>query len=398
MLARRVGGVQQDSALQPSSSVPEVMTVARHMQVMLDTEGIDAWDQTGQYSVQIFSLAVLLSSLFVYNQMGGIDEAALDRLSLVTEMTKHIRARSGGGAPRTLCMMQCPAHHPAWLRMPTAPPASRSLLQANHTACNATRSTGSGLEEKFTVTMTAGPNTTRELAQFTPSFLWLLRDFYLSLEEDGRKISPREYLETALSNVEGTTAGARAKNGIRDSIKSLFPDRDCFTLVRPMSDEAKLAHLESVPPEQLRPEFREGLSQLVETCFVRAQPKRIQDTILTGPMLAGLVTAYVDAINKGAVPTIATAWQGVAESECRRAADEAERTYREAFNADVPADPASMQAEHARAMGEAKRLYDRVRALRSYFAFQPISGCCCDFLCMHDEQPAWTCAGLLLGK
>ena len=31
-------------------------------------------DQTGQYSTQIFSLAVLLSSLFVYNQMGGIDE------------------------------------------------------------------------------------------------------------------------------------------------------------------------------------------------------------------------------------------------------------------------------------------------------------------------------------
>ena len=35
--------------------------------------------QTGQYSTQIFSLAVLLSSLFVFNQMGGIDEAALDR-------------------------------------------------------------------------------------------------------------------------------------------------------------------------------------------------------------------------------------------------------------------------------------------------------------------------------
>ena len=51
--------------------------------------------QTGQYSTQIFSLAVLLSSLFVYNQMGGIDEAALDRLSLVTEMTKHIRVRAG---------------------------------------------------------------------------------------------------------------------------------------------------------------------------------------------------------------------------------------------------------------------------------------------------------------
>lgn len=40
---------------------------------------------------------MLLSSLFVYNQMGGIDESALDRLSLVTEMTKHIRVRAGAG-------------------------------------------------------------------------------------------------------------------------------------------------------------------------------------------------------------------------------------------------------------------------------------------------------------
>ncbi len=29
-----------------------------------------------------------------YLQMGGIDEAALDKLSLVTEMTKHIRVRA----------------------------------------------------------------------------------------------------------------------------------------------------------------------------------------------------------------------------------------------------------------------------------------------------------------
>jgi hypothetical protein len=56
--------------------------------ILLDTEGIDAYDQTRQYSSQIFSLAVLLSSCFVYNQMGAIDEAALDRLSLVTELTK----------------------------------------------------------------------------------------------------------------------------------------------------------------------------------------------------------------------------------------------------------------------------------------------------------------------
>lgn len=44
---------------------------------------------------------------------------------------------------------------------------------------------------------------------------------------------------------------------IRESIKSLFPNRDCFALVRPMSDESQLQRLETVPVTQLRPEFRE---------------------------------------------------------------------------------------------------------------------------------------------
>jgi hypothetical protein len=37
--------------------------------------------------------------------------------------------------------------------------------------------------------------------------------------------------------------------------RSLFPDRDCVALVRPMNDEAKLANLDNVPRDQLRPEF-----------------------------------------------------------------------------------------------------------------------------------------------
>ncbi len=41
--------------------------------------------QTAQYSTQIFSLAVLLSCLFVYNHMGGIDESALDRWGQLPE-------------------------------------------------------------------------------------------------------------------------------------------------------------------------------------------------------------------------------------------------------------------------------------------------------------------------
>ena len=42
---------------------------------------------------------------------------------------------------------------------------------------------------------------------------------------------------------------------IRASIKALFPNRDCFTLVRPMSDERQLNQLESIDASKYRPEF-----------------------------------------------------------------------------------------------------------------------------------------------
>ena len=53
----------------------------------------------------------------------------------------------------------------------------------------------------------------------------------------------------------------------------------------------------------------QGVKELTSLIFHKAQPKRMNNSIITGPMLAALTQAYVDALNHGAVPTIATAWQ-----------------------------------------------------------------------------------------
>jgi len=53
----------------------------------------------------------------------------------------------------------------------------------------------------------------------------------------------------------------------------------------------------------------QGLAKLTRVIFARAQPKRLGTQTITGAMLAALAEAYVAAINRGAVPTIATAWQ-----------------------------------------------------------------------------------------
>jgi hypothetical protein len=61
--------------------------------------------------------------------------------------------------------------------------------------------------------------------------------------------------------------------------------------------------------DQLRPEFRAGLDKLTKYILDRAGPKQLGSITLTGSMFAGLTQSFLDAINSGAVPTIANSWQ-----------------------------------------------------------------------------------------
>lgn len=103
------------------------------------------------------------------------------------------------------------------------------------------------------------------------------QDFYLDLVEDNRKITPRDYLELALRPVQGGGRDLSSKNEvpiymffmflfmfvnisstqgvylhlynnsqIRESIRALFPDRECFTLVRPLNNENELQRLDQI--------------------------------------------------------------------------------------------------------------------------------------------------------
>lgn len=60
---------------------------------------------------------------------------------------------------------------------------------------------------------------------------------------------------------------------------------------------------------RLRPEFRAGLDALTKFVFERTRPKQVGATVMTGPMLVGITESYLDALNKGAVPTITSSWQ-----------------------------------------------------------------------------------------
>jgi hypothetical protein len=64
---------------------------------VVDSEGIGALDEDSTHDSRIFSLAILLSSCFLYNSVGSIDENAIQNLSLVVNLTKNIHLKSSLG-------------------------------------------------------------------------------------------------------------------------------------------------------------------------------------------------------------------------------------------------------------------------------------------------------------
>ena len=244
--------------------------------ILLDSEGLASLDQDEQHDAQIFCLALLLSSFFILNTQGVIDEAAIDRLYVVGEITKRVCVAS-------------------------------SKKEKEEKGKKDEKEERKEKEEEA-------------LSEHFPPFMWLLRDFHLSLEREGRTLSTSEYLEQSLSN-RSTKQGRRSeeRNDTRRAVRSLFRRRQCFTMVRPALDEEGLRNAGGLNDEHLRPEFVQQLQSLCTILQEEVPRKRCLGTDVDGIQLGELAKRYVEAMNNGAVPEIKGTWEHVVE-----------RTYSEA--------------------------------------------------------------------
>ncbi len=74
--------------------------------------------------------------------------------------------------------------------------------------------------------------------------------------------------------------------------------------------------------EQLRPEFVDQVYALRTKVLNRVKPKKINGKNLNGTMFWNLMKSYVEAINKGAIPSIESSWAYICKNECLKAHDE----------------------------------------------------------------------------
>lgn len=234
--------------------------------LIVDTEGLGSMSATETHDLRVFSLALLLSSTFLYNSTGAITEATLNNLSLVASLTEHVR-------------------------------------------------------------VTAGETTDADaLAKCFPHFVYVARDFSLQLVgEHGEEVDSTTYLNQSL-RVRGDADSS--KNKVRTAINALFPEpkRSCVCMVRPCTNESDLQRLPTLSDDQLRPEFLSKVNAIRDT-IMQTPPSSHGGMAVTGPLLARLACLYVDAINNGAIPAIRDSWTLLSEGECRASADEARRVF-----------------------------------------------------------------------
>ena len=132
--------------------------------------------------------------------------------------------------------------------------------------------------------------------------------------ETGEEITSKEYLELCLKN-KRSGKNSNDNNVIRQNIIKFFPERDCVTLIRPVDSEADLKILNTIPYNNLKPEFKMEFKKLKDKIFKEALPKKLNGKKLTGPALATLIEEFVKVINSGKIPNINNTWDSVIEKD-----------------------------------------------------------------------------------
>ena len=57
----------------------------------MDTEGLGSLEEGENSDTKVFLMALLLSSYFIYNSVGSIDENAIQSLSLIVNLSKKMQ-------------------------------------------------------------------------------------------------------------------------------------------------------------------------------------------------------------------------------------------------------------------------------------------------------------------
>ena len=240
--------------------------------IFIDSEGTNSVDlSTKIYDSKIFALIVLISSLFIYNTNGNIDEKSINDLALAAHL---------------------------------------STIVATNT-----------IEDKDLI-----------INELAPKFIWVLRDFILDKfdPETGEEISSNEYLELCLRNKN--SKNSMENNLIRENIIKYFKERECITLPRPVDEESDLHKLNEIPFCKLKSNFREEFLNLKKIIYEKAKIKKIGNKKINGLILVELLISFINSLNSKIIPNINSAIDNIIINEIEKSYENSIKLWKENFS------------------------------------------------------------------
>jgi hypothetical protein len=227
--------------------------------LLLDTEGLFAYNRNEVVDSKLFLFSACVSSLLIYNTMGVINESAIEKFGFIAELGKHVKLE---------------------------------------TMSNSSKLSESQLKEEMKQT----PSLNNEISKMFPHLIWLLRDFTLDIHGEKNNYSSfDDYLEQALLQKDHWKKDS-SQTLTRKIFKQVFTKRNCFTLVRPLHDEQQLRNIEEIPFENLRPEFTSKLYDIIDFIDRKTTIKTVKGNQLNGEEFCLFLKHIVASLNNDSFP------------------------------------------------------------------------------------------------
>lgn len=296
---------------------PELFPCANGKVLFIDTEGCGALHVDPNRDAQLFALALLLSSTFMYNMSGTIDEQNVEALRVVCDVGAHVSVRvHAREQPQDARESKRRRRSRSAIKdQGAADDASNAGTNGAYGANGANGANGAGNSgsESEEESWHARDRETREeeLGQeVMPALLCVVRNFTLDIAGSGGATT---YMERALAHAPAASTGG---NAIRASLRRLFPNRMCATLPPPSGDASALRQLSSNAVRDMAPEFVRAVNALREDIFSTIQPKRFLGKPINGGLFAAYIRALAGALNGGLAPVVYDQWTALARLQC----------------------------------------------------------------------------------
>ena len=212
--------------------------------LLIDSEGINSENIYNQNcDSKVFAMMLLISSLFIYNTKGDINSNSLNELELLVHLADSI-----------------------------------------------------AINDKL--------NKDNLISELCPKFIWTLRDFDLDklTSPQGQKMTPDMYMEQCLTErFDGKNKDEI--NMIKVNLLKYFKERECITLPSPVK-EKDLHMLKKLQFNDLESNFRDQFNNLRNKLYIDSKSKLINGKNVNGPMIAYLLTSFINEINNDNIPNV----------------------------------------------------------------------------------------------